>query len=187
MLILDNEILEKIVKSDLSLDDYHALWCVANQYSSPYPIKVETLLRLQTKGFLEPNKKDKLTLHGIKLIFGEESIDIFDPQILKDFKEWWKHFPTTDQHGSYPKRFIKRIQEENCYAAYRQARIKHNLKAEDLLIPMQEEVRTRIVESTVENKLSFMKTSIDWLTKEEFLHYKTPEDNKKTLYNKDLS
>jgi hypothetical protein len=87
--------------------------------------------------------------------------------ITKPFDEFWSEYPTTDRHSVYRKTRNLKSNKTGCKKKYEQY-LKEGINHEDVIRALRYEVKSRKENSTIENKMSYMKNSFTWLNQKEF-------------------
>jgi hypothetical protein len=100
-----------------------------------------------------------LTIDGVNLL---TEIYVAESSV---FERWWRTYPLSDAHAHFPFTRTLRSDYENCKRLFQQI-LTQGVDPDKLIDALAEEVRNRKVNSIQENKLQFMPTSFNYLSKD---------------------
>ncbi len=180
------KLINEIDKLNISFEEFLSLYKL---YSFKFNFKkinynidnFETFIKLEDKGYIRILDTDgALTMHlrekGIELInkfisntteLNQLIPDTTDKKINKNFNEFWELFPSSDSHGVFKKTRILKAAKVACEKKYNSLLSEGNFHS-DIIKALKYEINFRKSNSIKDNKLSFMKNSLTWLSQKEF-------------------
>lgn len=91
-----------------------------------------------------------------------------DNSVRSAFSLWWETYPKTDAHSHFlPKKGL-RVDPDGCFRVY-QDLLDQGYTSEQLLKALKKELNIKKQNSLRENQLSFMPTSLNYLTRKSFI------------------
>ena len=146
------------------------------------PISPASILKLRRLNIIDDRG---LTGNGESILFSCVEIEetkVITDNVDEDFEEFWKTFPKDDEFRSYSRTRPLRWNKKETKEKYKEARVLHS--HETIMRGLRNEIKAH--SNSSENGFKYMKSSINWLTKEAFLDYDEIETVTKDEYGKEV-
>lgn len=183
------EFINQVEETGLSFDEFFALYKVYSKEHKTRKIyynsdMLSTYIELETKGFIKiiDNEALSFTLRESGKVFMDNFLkynrNILDlqethtpkqeiKQNKDDFEEFWKLFPSSDEHGIYRRTRILKANKEGCKKKYSQY-IQEGVLHDDIIKALKYDVKLRRDGNNKQNNMMYMKNSLTWLNSKEF-------------------
>lgn len=183
------DFIDRVEETGLSFDEFFALYKIYSKECNTRRIyynsdMLSTYIELETKGFIKiiNNEALSFTLRESGKLFmdnflkqNKNILDLQEKSIPKqetktnkdDFEEFWKLFPSSDEHGIYRRTRILKANKDGCKKKYQQY-IQEGVLHDDIIKALKYDVKLRRDGNNKQNNMMYMKNSLTWLNQREF-------------------
>ena len=166
---------EEVVQSEYTLEDVLVL--VGMEYARrgkffPYSsTRPEQYISLYKRGVLNAKPEGySISVTGyeeLRKILGKTPLKIGEEVKQSKFEEFWDLYPVSDKHGNWLRTRTLKSDKAKCLNYYNKA-LKNGIKHSDIIKALKWEIKDRKNNSSLKNKMSFMKASSAWLYQREY-------------------